>query len=477
MGLRSFRYRVPIEVSLIVLMTGLAIAGSVLWHDYQALRLDAAQNAERLARLLSQALAPDLKTQGTWQAYRTLSAVYRGAEPSWLLPVFALVLDAKGQTRVASDPVRFPLAQDPQGLAADHEAVLSQVPPRGTGRPQQVAGNGWVYRIEPVQEGEMVLGTLVLAFSEQALWPRFYDSALRVLLTTGALLLLLLPVGWWVGWRIARPLMELERCVARLGQPGDAPVACSAADPYQELGHLRARIEAVGEEIRQKRDLEEQVIRSERQAALGRLAAGLAHEINNPLGGMLTAIATYKRHGRDEQVARQTMSLLERGLDQIRHTVSALLVEVRAEPRPLGPSDVSDVAELIAPRLHEKALRLELDNGVAADLPLPAGPVRQILLNLALNGAKAAPAEGSLWIRVAPADGALHIRVTNLGPAIPESQLRRLFEPFTSDGPPGQGLGLWVIDQTVRQLGGRVQVVSTPEQTSFDVCLPLGAPL
>ncbi len=477
MGLRSFRYRVPIEVSLIVLLTGLAIAGSVLWHDYQALRLDAAQNAERLARLLSQALAPDLKTHGTWQAYKTLSAVYRGAEPSWLLPAFALVLDAKGHTRVASDPVRFPLAQDPTGLGADRDLLLAQVPPLGAGRPQELTGGGWVYRIEPVQEGELVLGTLVLAFSEQALWPRFYESAVRVLVTTGALLLMLLPVGWWVGWRIARPLMDLEQCVARLGQPDDQPVACSAADPYQELGHLRARIEAVGAEIRQKRDLEEQVIHSERQAALGRLAAGLAHEINNPLGGMLTAIATYKRHGRDEQVARQTMSLLERGLDQIRHTVSALLVEVRAEPRPLGPNDVSDVAELIAPRLREKALRLELDNGVATDLPLPAGPVRQILLNLALNGTKAAPTAGSLWIRVAPADGALHIRVTNLGPAIPESQLRRLFEPFASDGPPGQGLGLWVIDQTVRQLGGRIQVISTPEQTSFDVCLPLGVPV
>jgi signal transduction histidine kinase len=474
---RSLRHRVPFEISLIVLVTGLAIAGSVLWHDYQALRSDAAQNGQRLARLLSQALAPDLKTQGTWQAYKTLSAVYRGAEPSWLLPAFALVLDAHGRTRVASDPVRFPLAQDPAGLGPDRDLVLSQMPPLGAAGARQVTGRDWVYRIEPVQEGELVLGTLILAFSEHALWPRFYESAVRVLLTTGALLLLLLPVGWWIGWRIARPLMDLERCVARIGQPQAPPVACPAADPYQELGHLRARIEAVGAEIHQKRGLEEQVIRSERQAALGRLAAGIAHEINNPLGGMLTAIATYRRHGRDEQVARQTMSLLERGLDQIRHTVSALLVEVRAEPRNLGPSDVDDIAELVAPRLHEKALRLELDNGLAADLPLPAGPVRQILLNLALNGAKAAPAEGSLWIRVAPADGALHIRVANLGPAIPESQLRRLFEPFTADGPPGQGLGLWVIDQTVRQLGGRIQVVSTPEQTSFDVCLPLGVPL
>ena len=472
---RSLRYRVPFEISLIVLVTGLAIAGSVLWHDYQALRSDAAQNGQRLARLLSQALAPDLKTQGTWQAYKTLSAVYRGAEPSWLLPAFALVLDADGHTRVASDPVRFPLAQDPAGLGADRDLLLAQVPPLGAGLPQQVTGRDWVYRIEPVQEGELVVGTLVLAFSEQALWPRFYDSALRVLLTTGALLLLLLPVGWWVGWRIARPLLELERCVARLGQPDDAPVACPAADPYQELGHLRSRIEAVGTEIRQKRELEEQVIRSERQAALGRLAAGLAHEINNPLGGMLTAIATYKRHGRDEQVARQTMSLLERGLDQIRHTVSALLVEVRAEPRHLGPSDVDDIAELVAPHIRDKRLRLDLDNRLTGELELPAGPVRQILLNLALNATQAAPADSALSIRVETADGGLRMRVTNAGEEIPAPRLRHLFEPFATDGPTRLGLGLWVTDQTVRQLDGRIQVVSTPEQTSFEVFLPLGA--
>ena len=472
---RSLRYRVPFEVSLIVLLTGLAIAGSVLWHDYQSLRSDAAQNAQRLARLLSQALAPDLKTQGTWQAYKTLMTVYRSAEPSWLLPAFALVLDANGHTRVASDPVRFPLAQDPAGLGADRDLVLAQLPPNGIGLSQQVRGRGWVYRIEPVAEGEVVLGTLVLAFSQEALWPRFFQSAVRVLLTTGALLLLLLPVGWWIGWRIARPLMELERCVARIGQPGPSQAICPTADPYQELGHLRSRIETVAEELRQKRELEEQVIRSERQAALGRLAAGLAHEINNPLGGMLTAIATYKRHGRDEQVARQTMSLLERGLDQIRHTVSALLVEVRGEPRHLSPSDIDDIAALVAPHMREKRLRLDLDNRLAGELELPAGPVRQILLNLALNAAQAAPAAGTLSIRVETVDGDLNMRVTNAGEQIPETQLCHLFEPFAAEGPTRLSLGLWVTDQTVRQLDGRIQVVSTPEQTSFEVFLPLGA--
>ncbi len=475
----SFSQRIPIEVSLIVLVTGLAIAGSVLWHDYRALRTDVSQNAERFSRILSQALAADIKTHGIWHAYQTLSSLYQGAEPSWLQPAFALVLDPTGRTWAASDPVRFPLAEEPRGLGLDRGLTQARGLVSAGTHSAEVTKRGWIYHIEPVQEGERVLGTLVLAFSQQALWPRFNESAVRVLLTTGTLLLLLLPVSWWLGRRIARPLLELERCVARIGQQDmdtDAgALDCPTPAPYRELDLLRRRIEAVDNAMRQQRTLEAQIIRSERQAALGRLAAGIAHEINNPLGGMLTAIAMYKRHGRDEHVTRQTLSLMERGLDQIRHTVSALLVEVRAEPRRLSPSDVNDIADLIAPQIREKRVNLDLDNRLTQTLDLPAGPVRQILLNLALNAAQAAPLDSTVSILVEIEDRSLHLIVANNGEAIAEQQMRSLFEPFTADGPQRLGLGLWVTDQTVRQLNGHIQVRSTQARTAFDVLLPLGA--
>ncbi len=466
----SFRHRVPLDISLVVLVTGIGLAGVLLWHDYRALRSDASQNAERLGRALAQALAPDLKLDGRWKAYRTLSALYRGAEPSWLLPAYCLVVDGSGNTLVASDPIRFPMAREPLALGADRIALTVQSP---SGPQGEVVGADWIYHAVPITTGDLTLGTLILAFSKRALWPRFYESALRVLAMTGALLVLLLPLGWWVGWRIARPLIELEGCVARLGDQGDLPLTCPVTGPYDELGRLRARVEAVAAQLEERRALEGQVIRSERQAALGRLAAGVAHEINNPLGGMLTAIAMYKRHGRDESVTRHTLSLSERGLDQIRHIVSALLVEVKAEPRNLSPKDVDDIAELIAPQVRERRLQLRWDNRLARDLPLPAGPVRQILLNLTLNAVAASPEGETLEVRAEVQDRALRLRVVNAGGAIGEARLAHLFEPFAASGSGGSGLGLWLTDRTVHQLGGHIHVSSEPGDTRFEVTLPL----
>jgi two-component system NtrC family sensor kinase len=469
----SFRYRIPLDISLVVLVTGVGIAGVVLWHDYRSLRADASESAERLGQTLARALAPDLKLDARWPAYRTLSALYNGAESSWLLPAYALVVDPVGRTVVASDPVRFPMSLEPLALGAER-AALTEPPPSGSRG--EVVGPDWIYRAVPVMTGDLPLGTLILAFSKRALWPRFYESALRVLAATGALLVLLLPLGWWVGWRIARPLREFEGCVARLGEGTDPPLACEVTGLYDELGRLRVQVESVAARLEERRSLEQQVILSERQAALGRLAAGVAHEINNPLGGMLTAIAMYKRHGRDEAVMRQTLSLLERGLDQIRQIVSALLVEVKAEPRDLTPKDIDDIAELIAPQARKRRLTLQWDNRLSRDLPLLAGPVRQVLLNLALNAAQASPAGGSVEVVAETRDDELHLLVTNAGDAIDAAKLGQLFEPFVADGSGGSGLGLWVTDRTVHQLGGAIRVRSEPGTTVFEVVLPLGEP-
>lgn len=467
MGRLSLRWRVPIDISLAVLTTGLAIAATVLWHDYRVLRADVGENAERLGRALAQALAPDLALDAKWQAYRTLSAFYRGAEPSWLLPTYVLAVDRGGRTLVASDPVRFPLALEPPGLGADR-ALLS------AGADGEAVGADWIYRTVPLQAGDLPVGTLILAFSKPALWPRFYDSALRVIAVTGTILVLLLPLGWWIGWRLAKPLIEIEGCVARLADAEEPPAERRVAEPYDELGRLRARVESVTVQLRERAALERQVIRSERQAALGRLAAGVAHEINNPLGGMLTAIAMYKRHGRDESVTRHTLSLVERGLDQIRHIVSALLVEVKAEPRDLTPKDVDDIAELIAAPARERRLVLDWRNRLDRDLPLPAGPVRQILLNLAINAIQASPIGAALEMVAEAREATLHLALTNAGEAIDEARLVHLFEPFVPSTSGGTGLGLWLTDQTVRQLGGRIEVRSLPDQTRFDVYLPMG---
>jgi two-component system, NtrC family, sensor kinase len=155
---------------------------------------------------------------------------------------------------------------------------------------------------------------------------------------------------------------------------------------------------------------------------------------------MLTAIGMYRRHGRTRRSIRQTLSLLERGLDQIRHMVSALLVEVKEEPRELSAKDIDDIAELIAPQVRETHLQLIGSNRLGA-----AGAARRAgAPDPAQPGPECHPSdpEGeAMAVLVEAKQGTLRIAVTNAGEAIDEARLDRLFEPFARAAPAAAGSG------------------------------------
>jgi signal transduction histidine kinase len=211
-------------------------------------------------------------------------------------------------------------------------------------------------------------------------------------------------------------------------------------------------------------------------AAVGRLTASIAHEINNPLGGMLNAVSTLKRYGTPDPLNLKTINLLERGLSQISETVAALLIEARITSRQLTAHDLDDVRLLVAPGAHAQNTDLVWQTELPESVALPSTPVRQLLINLTLNAIAAAGRNGHVRVRTTGSESDLAIVVENDGAPLSAAQHDRLFEPFSPASERrehGNGLGLWICYQIVTQLNGAIRAESDYALTRFLVTLPL----
>lgn len=480
-----FRYRIPLEVSAVVILSGLVVTLVLGWQNYRNLQQDLWQDGHILASAYRQGLIDPLGRHDI----RGAQALIRTAEgtpvTSPFHPELVLVLDPEGRTLVSNRPGEFPAGSRPR-LPPDVLDRLVSAPTSATlmridegldatldfpwkGRPMLAIGS-------PVVDGARRLGTVLMIYSSAAHDQRFARVVGSVILGTGLLIVVLAPLGWLAGKKISEPLTDMVQCLDRLEKEGPEAARCQLRPAAGELGRVSHRLGEVLDQLTQKQSMEKQMIAEERLSAIGRLAAGVAHEVNNPLGGMMNALDTFTRHGADPEVERETIELLERGLGQIRHTVSALLTQSRAQDRPFSHQDVEDIRVLLRRDLERKRVTLEWDNRLQAPVDLPAGDLRQVLLNLLLNSVEAVPEGGHVRVLVEVRKAHLTLEVANTGEAIPAAHMNSLFAPFSGWSPTRTGLGLWVTSQLVERLNGRIEVHSDEDQTQFRLDLPLNPP-
>ncbi len=475
----SLRWKIPLRVMGAVLGTALAVTLALLARDYDDMRANLTAHAKSLGRVMANTLVAPMLHDDVWRAYEVIKSAHDGAAIApELQAVAVLVTDAERRVFVSSRPRDFPIGSDPTvrgGSFAELRDVLSAA----TVMEQTVvepADSPHYFVTSPLVADGVVLGHVILAYSKVAFLPRFFGLVKQATLVTLLVLALILPISWvWAG-HTGAPLVALAQAMRQV--PNQLAEAESARLPQSgdEIGQLGDAFRRMLAELKRKEELERQMLASERLAAVGRLSAGIAHEINNPLGGMLTAIKTWQRHGSGDPLAAQTLSLLERGLTQIRNTVSALLVETKTEDRSFAPADIDDLLILVEGEAHARSVRVEVAGTLAEALPLPATLVRQILLNLLLNAVAAAAPDGRVWLEVGTEQGRLRLMVGNDGEHISDERMATLFEPFASGREKGHGLGLWVVYQIVRQLNGGLSVESQPNHTVFSVEIPYEMP-
>lgn len=310
----------------------------------------------------------------------------------------------------------------------------------------------------------------------------------NVLLSIGVLVLLILPAGQLVAWRIGRPLKQLERHMERVAAGAREPLQLASGDReivslQQAFDHMLAELE-----LRQKH-----LLRSEKLASLGTLLSGVAHELNNPLSNISSTAQILIEDGAsiDPERQRRMHLQIDEQTERARRIVRALLDFAR--DRPIRAEAVP-LRELVAQTLD--FLKGVLTPGVVVRVDIDAAlavwcdrqRLQQVLLNLVRNAVEAMDGSGEIRIegrrgtmaiagRVAGAEPVrgTEIEVIDDGPGIPPAILPRVFDPFftTKDVGRGSGLGLYVAHEIVEEHGGSLTVDSQPGAgTRFRILLP-----
>jgi two-component system sensor histidine kinase HydH len=233
-------------------------------------------------------------------------------------------------------------------------------------------------------------------------------------------------------------------------------------------------------DLTEVRALRRQVAHSQRLASVGRLAAGVAHEIRNPLSSIKGFATYFKERYMDRPQDQQTAAIMIQEVDRLNRVVGQLLElsrPISIEPQPVSlQALIADSLKLIEDRAAEKKITVRIQNNARVDdVRIDPDHTNQILLNLYLNAIDAMEAGGKLTVDFSSGseNSDLHITVSDTGRGISAEHLSRLFDPYFTTKSSGTGLGLAIAHNIVEAMGGSIKVTSNPGKgTSFSLTIP-----
>ena len=331
------------------------------------------------------------------------------------------------------------------------------------------------------------------------------DDGLRVVLgNKAASRLFRLPLAHMAGAPLASliPSDNVARWLADFGGQRTKVLETAVENPGASIGRVTLRIVAVRlartmrrtgeyrllalEDITDRAALEQQLVESEKQAAMGQLAAGILHEVANPLAGLGSNLV-FVRSGLADRPRELIEGALDVSLEQL-HQMRQLLGTLSGFPgRTAAAFEAANLVEIVrravtfmAPEARRRGVRLHMScqtSEITCEMDVRL--MRQVLLNVLKNALEAIPARGRIDVRVrrrcesAGADAAALVEVLDTGVGILPADLRRAFRPLFSTKPRGAGLGLPFCRQTVEEHGGLVTLRSPGRDRGTHVTISL----
>jgi two-component system nitrogen regulation sensor histidine kinase GlnL len=226
--------------------------------------------------------------------------------------------------------------------------------------------------------------------------------------------------------------------------------------------------------------IEERMRRMERFMGLGSLAAGLHHEINNPLSALLLHVRLLEERlngNADEEIA-ETLGIIKTEVTRIVGVLQSFRDYASIDKLSRAPTDVVSLVqqtmELVRPQANQQQVRMDIEwNSSTPRISADASRLGQVLLNLVLNALDEMPHGGKLGLRVDCSNHDIHIDVEDTGRGIPDNVRARIFDPYFTTKNHGSGMGLAFCDKIVREHGGQIDVMTGRSGTVFRVVLPI----
>ena len=276
------------------------------------------------------------------------------------------------------------------------------------------------------------------------------------------------------------PIVHEDACRGFIAVGRTPPMLPLPEEASDQLVVMAGRLAAAlgrARMVQERLRLQRRLFAREKFATLGHLAASVAHEVRNPLSSIKALVQVLQEELEAEGRQVEEAGLVVEEINRLNRTVTRLLRYARPAPEGQRATDLPDVLGAVLQLLHHEADR----RGVRMEVDLPEGlpalragedEVKEILLNLVLNGLEAMPQGGTLTVRARAGDGPVRLAVSDTGPGIPQELLDRVFEPTFTTKSGGTGLGLSIVRDRVQQIGGSIRCTSSAEGTTMELEMP-----
>lgn len=350
-----------------------------------------------------------------------------------------------------------------------------------------VVNNWYIAAYEPIKniKGE-IIGILYVGLLEEKFTDMRKNTMGIFLGITFAGMALALIISYFLASGILKPISRLVRASKRLAK-GDLTqrVKFTSKD---EIGELAEAFNFMASSIKERDDqlkarAQQKIQESERLASLGRLAAGIAHEINNPLGAILVYSNLLLEESKPQDSGRENLKKIVRETIKCKEIVKGLLDFARKTEPKKEPANINNILERVLSLVEKQALfqNIKITKKLHPHLPMAMidiTQIQQVFMNIILNAAEAMEGKGSLATSTQLLeDGrSMEIGFTDTGCGIPLENMKRLFEPFftTKEETKGIGLGLAISYGIIKNHGGNIEVKSqVGKGTTFIIKLPV----